>query len=171
MRLHVDGDVEIALPSAMPPGMSHVGDAQPRAFDHARRHRDRHRFGAHVAARSGARGAALRSLSAAAVAGGACLGEHHVSARPLHLARTVARRALALRRADRSAPEAAVADALPRDHDLTLAAMHRFLERDGQRRVQIRSRLRPSGIGRRHRMQDFGEQLGERRRLRAVRHA
>src|SRR4051812_10837602 len=95
--LHVDGDVEIAVARAAASGVAAIGDAQARALVHAGRNCDRHAFAAHVQAVPRADRAARRPLTTGAGARGAAFREHHVSARPPHLAGSVARRAAAFR--------------------------------------------------------------------------
>ena len=80
----------------------------------------------------------------------------------------VALRAARLRRRELPGAAARRARHLPRHHHLPLDAAHRLLERDRQRRVEIGA-APAAAVGRRHRVQHLGEQLGERRRLRPVR--
>ena len=168
VRHHLDRHVEIAVPRPAPSRVPAIGNPQPCAVVDAGRDRHRHPFAAHIQPVARACGTSLHPLLAGALARRATLGEHHVAARPPHVAAALARRAPALRRPYRSGSAARAAHVLANDDNLALDAAHRLIERDRNRGVNVGALLRPAGVSRRNRVQHLREQFRERRRLRTV---
>jgi len=109
------------------------------------------------------------ALPSGPAAGRARLREHHVAARPADAAGRMTMRTSPLRRCHAAGSPARLTHVVPCHHDLPMHAAHRLEERHRQGGVQIRSGFRTSAVARADRVQDLGEELGERRRLRAVR--
>ena len=165
MRLNVDRDVEIAGAATVTARVSHLPHSQPSAISDAGRHRDGNGFASHVAALPGADRAAGASLSAFPAARRARLREPHVAARPLNVSRALAFATGHFGNRHLAGAAARAAQDLARHQHLPLDAVHRISERDRDRRVQVDSDFGPSRARARHRVQDFSEQLAERRRL------
>ena len=167
MGLDVNRHIQIARPAAVPAGVSHLHHAQPASVGDPGGHPDADGFAANAAPLSRADRATFARLPPFATARRARLGEHHVAARPPDLTRALA--LAALRFGNRHLPRAAARSTqhLTRHEHLPLDAVDGVGERHRQRRVQVGSDFRTLQPAAGHRVQHVGEELGERRRLRA----
>lgn len=167
MRLDVNGDVQIPGSSAVSPGVTFSGNPQPRAVCCSSRHIDQNGFTPHHSSVTAAHFTSLLTELSGPAACGARFGKHHVPAGPTHLPRRVAMSAASLGCLYEAASAAGRAGLLPGDNDLPSGALHGFDKSHRQGRIEIGTVFR-RGPGAR-RMEDISEELGERRRLRALR--
>ena len=169
VRLHLDGDVEITVLAAAASDVSLARHADPRVVRQARRQADGERLGAHLHLLAAAgRAACLPEVSRSAAVR-ARLREHHMPARRLHHARTVALHAARLVDRQPSHTLAGAAVFLPRHGHRALAAADRLLEGDAHRLMQVDATLRRTFRAPRVALlEHVREQIAERRCVGAV---
>src|SRR5688572_29536398 len=159
MRRDADVHVEVAVGTAAPAGVAVTRQPQPGAVGNAGGDANHHRFAPHRVTVPGARRATPLTFASAAAAGRAVAREHHVPARPAYLPRALALLTDATGRRHFAGAIAVAAWHPPREHQLTLGAAQRLLEREADAGVKVGAGLLWAGF--RQRMQDVSEQFAE----------
>jgi len=161
MRRNSDRYEQITVLAGVWAGMALSRNSYAGTVFKAGRNIDHHRFGPHIDLPSAANRAPRVSLDARTSAPRARLRKHHVPARRLDDARSLALGATPLHR--RQTPEAAAGAAvdLPRDGDFVRAATHRLIERERQCVMKIRPTLGSVTPRFLTSMQNFAEQIAK----------